>query len=154
MEAVELQNLVLSLNSEFKIREKADRAAVLIPRNLLIETMQTLKTDDRFQFDMLMAHTAIDWLSNQQIELVYQLYSSTLGHYLMISVLTERSEAVVPTVSSLWSIAEWQEREVFDLFGIKYSGHPDLRRLLLDDDWKGYPLLKDYKDDFMLVRPW
>jgi NADH-quinone oxidoreductase subunit C len=57
-------------------------------------------------------------------------------------------------VSAIWAIAEWQEREVFDMFGVHYRQHPDLRRLLLDDDWQGFPLRKDYQDDFVLSRPW
>jgi NADH:ubiquinone oxidoreductase subunit C len=57
---------------------------------------------------------------------------------------------VVPTVSSIWPIAHWQEREVFDLFGVGYDGHPDLRRIFLEDDWLGHPLRKDYHDPDML----
>jgi NADH:ubiquinone oxidoreductase subunit C len=69
-------------------------------------------------------------------------------------VKVPRQNPIAPSVHLLWPIAEWQEREVYDLFGVKYAGHPDLRRLFLEDDWKGFPLLKDYKDDFTLERPW
>ncbi len=64
-----------------------------------------------------------------------------------------RGEPVAPTVSALWPIALWQEREAFDLMGVLYDDHPDLRRLFLEDDWVGYPLRKDYKDDYMLRDP-
>jgi NADH-quinone oxidoreductase subunit C len=68
----------------------------------------------------------------------------------MVSVFVGREKPVVPSVSSLWMIAEWQEREVYDLFGVLYDNHSDLRRLFLEDDWVGHPLRKDYQDDFML----
>jgi NADH-quinone oxidoreductase subunit C len=61
-----------------------------------------------------------------------------------------RDAAVVPSLASVWPIAEWQEREVYDLMGILYADHPDLRRLFLDDDWQGFPLRKDYEDDYIL----
>jgi NADH:ubiquinone oxidoreductase subunit C len=71
--------------------------------------------------------------------------------YVVTSVA--RDNPLVPTVMDIWPIAEWQEREVYDLFGVLYDGHPDLRRLFLEDDWVGFPLRKDYEDDFMLEPP-
>ena len=71
----------------------------------------------------------------------------------MISASVPRDNPVLPTVCGVWPIAQWQEREVYDLFGILYEGHPDLRRLFLEDDWVGFPLRKDYKDDHLLVKP-
>lgn len=108
----------------------------------------------QFQFDMLADHAAIDWPQENKIELLYQLYSLTEGLHLMVSVSLDRRNPIAPSVYQLWPIAEWQEREVYDLFGVKYAGHPDLRRLFLEDDWKGFPLLKDYNDDFILEKPW
>lgn len=154
MDKEELSTAVLAVHTDIKIREKADRAAVNVPVERLLEVMGQLRDDPAFSFDMLCAHTAIDWPAEQKIELVYQLYSTTHRHYLMATVFLPRTEAIAPSVMQFWQIAEWQEREVFDMFGVRYSGHPDLRRILLEDEWVGHPLLKDYKDDFMLVRPW
>jgi len=134
-------------------REKADRAALTVPAEGLVEFMKKLRDSSELSFDMLCDHTAIDWSAQGQMELIYQLYSMKHRHYFMVSVMVSREAPLVPSVSSLWQIAEFQEREVYDMFGILYSGHPDLRRLLLDDAWKGFPLRKDYKDDFMLERP-
>ena len=104
---------------------------------------------------MLLDHLAIDWLEEETpcFELVYQLYSLTHNHYLMVSVRLPRDNPVVSTVSSIWACAEFQEREVYDLFGVLYDEHPDLRRLFLEDDWEGFPLRKDYKDDFIMEQP-
>ncbi len=159
MDNTELQTAVIALNPSFTSREKADRAAVVVPATALVSLMTTLRDDPSFLFDMLSAHTAIDWPgategAEGRLELVYQLHSLTHGHGLMVSVYVPRTEGLVPSVCGVWQIAEWQEREVYDLFGVRYSGHPDLRRIMLEDDWKGHPLLKDYKDDFMLERPW
>ena len=95
----------------------------------------------------------MDWLAEEKFELVYQLFSLKYNRYLMVSVFIPRDKPEIPTVSSVFPIAEWQEREVYDLMGIIYTDHPDLRRLFLEDDWVGYPLRKDYEDDFMLDRP-
>ena len=150
----ELLNLALSLSPELKAREKADRAAIIVPATMLVNILKTLRDDSRFQFDMLCSHTAIDWLKDEKIELVYQIYSLANKNYFMVSTYIDRVTKTAPSVSSLWRIAEWQEREVYDLFGVLYENHPDLRRLFLEDDWVGHPLLKDYKDDFLLERPW
>ena len=131
-------------------RRPADRPAVEVPPASLPAFMEKLAHEPDLAFDMLCAHTAVDWLADGEFELVYQLYSTTRRHYLQVSVFVPREDPVVPTVCRIWPIAEWQEREVYDLFGVLYRDHPDLRRLFLEDDWEGFPLRKDYKDDFML----
>jgi NADH-quinone oxidoreductase subunit C len=129
---------------------KADRAAAEAPVGKLWELMRRLRDDTRFAFDMLLDHTAIDRMTDGRFELVYNLYSTTHGTSLMVLCTIPRENPVAPTMEHLWAAAHWQEREVFDLFGILYNGHSDLRRLFLEDDWQGYPLRKDYKDDDML----
>lgn len=134
-------------------REKCDRAAINVPIEALFKLMQRLRDDPLLAFDMLCAHTAIDYPSENRFVLVYQLYSIKHRHYLMVTTSIKRDQPEAPTLSPVWKIAEWQEREVYDLFGVLYRGHPDLRRLFLNDDWEGFPLRKDYKDDFILERP-
>ena len=132
--------------------EKADRAAVSIPSALLLEYMSTLRTLPELNFDLLLAHTAVHWQAAGKFELLYQLYSTTRRHYCLVTCEIPADAAVVASLAGVWRIAEWQEREAYDLFGITYEGHPDLRRVLLDDEWRGFPLRKDYQDDFMLDR--
>ena len=134
-------------------REPCDRLAVGVPTDALFPLMRKLHDDPRLAFDMLCTHTGVDYPSENRIELVYQLYSVKHRHYLMVATSVKRDAPEAPSVSPIWRIAEWHEREVYDLLGVLYSGHPDLRRLFLDDQWQGFPLRKDYKDDFMLERP-
>ena len=79
------------------------------------------------------------------MEVIYNLYSIPFNHHLMIKVMLPRELPVIESVSHIWKTAEWHEREVYDLFGIKFNNHPDLRRILLPADWEGFPLRKDYK---------
>lgn len=153
MNADHLLAAVTAIESGAQKREKCDRPAVIVPTAALFKLMQRLRDDPPLAFDMLCTHTAVDYPAENRIELVYQLYSITHRHYLMVTTAIPRDRPEAPTVSSLWKIAEWQEREVYDLFGVLYDGHPDLRRLLLDDNWQGFPLRKDYQDEFMLERP-
>ena len=151
MEHAALLKAVTELIPDAKVMaEGADRPAIELTIESLLESARKLHDADDLKFDMLCAHTAIDRIDDGKFELVYQLYSTKFRHYLMLSVLLDRENPVVPSVSSIWMIAEWQEREVYDLFGVLYNNHPDLRRLFLEDDWEGHPLRKDYKDDFML----
>jgi len=144
---------VLAIEPKVGRREPCDRVAVNVPLEALVGFMRKLHDDSSLAFDMLCTHTAIDYPAENRMDLVYQLYSLKQGHYLMVATSVNRDAPEAPSVSSIWQIAEWQEREVYDLMGVLYSGHPDLRRLFLDDQWKGFPLRKDYKDDFMLERP-
>jgi len=151
MDRENLEKAVINLEPKACGCAKTDRAAVEVPVEKLIELMRRLKSDDKFAFNMLLDHTAVDRIAEGKFELVYNLYSIVHGHYLMISCSIDRNKPVVPTVSGIWPIAHWQEREVFDLFGVLYDGHTDLRRLFLEDDWNGFPLRKDYSDPDMLT---
>ncbi|MBI3986043.1 MAG: NADH-quinone oxidoreductase subunit C [Lentisphaerae bacterium] len=144
---------VLALEPGAEKRDLCDRPAVRVPTGALVAFMRRLHDEPALAFDMLCTHTASDYPAENRIELIYQLYSIPHGHALMVTTSLQRDRPEAPTVSPVWKIAEWQEREVYDLFGVLYSGHPDLRRLLLADDWQGFPLRKDYQDDFMLERP-
>jgi NADH-quinone oxidoreductase subunit C len=151
MDQATLLNAVTALCADAKpMEEGVDRAAVEIPATALLEIARKLRDSEELRFDMLCAHTAVDRLEAGHFELIYQLYSTRHRHYLMVSATVPREQPVAPSVSSVWAIAEWQEREVYDLFGVQYDNHPDLRRLFLEDDWQGHPLRKDYQDDFML----
>jgi len=153
MNSEDLLVAVKALEPGAEKREPCDRAAVTVPTAALFTLMQRLHDDPALAFDMLCTHTAIDYPAENRIELVYQLYSITHRHTLMVTTALPRDRPEAPSLSPVWKIAEWQEREGYDLFGGLYHGHPDLRRLLLDDEWQGFPLRKDYKDDFMLERP-
>lgn len=148
-----LLSAVIALEPLAERQERCDRPAVRVPSEALFKLMQRLHDEPELAFDMLCTHTAIDYPPENRFDLVYQLYSVKHGHYLMVAASIPRDKPEASSVSSVWRIAEWQEREVYDLFGVLYVGHPDLRRLFLDDDWKGFPLRKDYKDDFMLEPP-
>ncbi len=106
-------------------------------------------------FDYCLFVTATDHPKENRFEMVYALTSYTDGREIGLVADVNRAEPAIDTVSDLWPTAEWHEREVFDLFGIRFNGHQDLRRILLDDSWAGHPLRKDYTDDLhqMVKRP-
>jgi len=152
MNKLELIKKINKLFSEALIIEKNPIIKIKISKTKFISFMNILKTNKDLSFDMLYDHTAIDWIYKNEFELIYNLYSTTYGYHIIVSVNISRSDPRIITVSNIWSISEWQERETYDLFGILYEDHKDLRRLFLNDDWNGYPLRKDYKDNFMLER--
>src|SRR6266571_5002843 len=97
---------------------------------------------DQLGFDLLSCISGVDMLDH--LETVYHMWSTTRGQLLQIKVRLDHEKPEVDSVVSVWSTANWLEREIYDLFGIKFAGHPDLRRMLLDDDFEGYPLLKSF----------
>ena len=151
MEAQALVEKVLTLAPGLEeMTEGSDCACVKVPVAQLASVALALRDTAGLDFDHLADHTSIDWMEQDEIELIYQLYSMQHGHKLRLSCRLQRKQPVAPSLYKVWDIAEWQEREVYDLMGVQYADHPDLRRLFLDDDWEGYPLRKDYTDDFML----
>jgi NADH/F420H2 dehydrogenase subunit C len=102
-------------------------------------------------FDMFGMVTAVDY--GEEFELVYRLRSRSIHAGLIVKTRVPRDEAHIASVTGLWPGANWHEREVYDLFGIVFDGHPNLKRILMPDDWVGFPLRKDYEDDGVIRRP-
>ncbi len=116
----------------------------------LLSVATALRENSDLAFDYLFCLSAVDWTTYMTV--VYHLNSTRHGHELVLKAkISNRQQPEVETVSHLWRTAEFHEREAFDLFGIRFLHHPDLRRILLDDDWEGYPMRKDYRDDLNIV---
>lgn len=105
-----------------------------------------MRDDNDLAFDYLECITGVDYPDDKQIRVVYHVYSYDKKHRLVLKVFLDREDPTMPTLTNVWSTANWQERECFDLLGVLFEGHPDLRRLLLPDDWEGHPLRKDYEE--------
>lgn len=101
-------------------------------------------------FNFMFCLTCVDWKTH--LTMVYHLRSTTTLDNIVVKVKLDRTNPEIETVSDIWRTAELLEREVFDLFGVKFLMHPDLRRLLLTDDWVGYPLRKDYEDPINMIK--
>lgn len=149
-----LKNEITAKYEDFILKESkiALEENIVIKSSKFYKFMQLVKDDSDLKFDMLLDHTAVDYINEGVFHLVYHLYSSVYNHQVIILVEVPRDKPVISTLCNVWRIAEWQEREVFDLFGILYNNHPDLRRIFLEDDWVGFPLRKNYKDNFMLEK--
>lgn len=104
-----------------------------------------LRDDPALAFDWLGCLTAVDYVADNQLCAVYDLYSMTHKHWFAVKVFVDRDQPVIPSVMDIWSAADWHEREAYDLMGIVFEGHTDLRRILLPEDWVGHPLRKDYQ---------
>lgn len=117
----------------------------IVSKDSLVEICEYLRNDDKMSFEMLSDLTAVDYLNRDpRFEVVYHFYSMTHGHRLRLRVPVESGEDTVPTISHIWKAANWAEREVWDMFGIAFDGHPDLRRILMYEEFEGHPLRKDY----------
>ena len=118
----------------------------IVPREAMYEVLQTLR--DEFAFDLLVDVTCVDYLNyrdaRDRFGLVYLLSNTQSGERLTVRVFINEPELCLPSVVSLWPGANWMEREVWDMFGIEFSEHPDLRRILLPEEFAAHPLRKDY----------
>ena len=111
----------------------------------IVEVMRFLRDTPELEFDMLTDVTAVDYLGEQpRFEMVYHLYSVGKNRRLRVKARVPEEPAEIDTLTELWSSANWMEREVWDMYGIRFKGHPDLRRLLLNEEFEGHPLRKDY----------
>ena len=121
---------------------------VVVGADAIAEVAAFCKAEADLALDNLMCLGAVDYPKETppRMEVVYHLYSYTHRHSFVLKVHTPRDGARVPTVEGVWGVANWHEREAYDLFGIVFTGHSDLRRILLPDDWVGHPLRKDWQD--------
>jgi NADH-quinone oxidoreductase subunit C len=145
----------MSLAEEKLKKEYSDRVAEFITfrgdLNIILkpqdipEICRFLKTDSDLKFNFLSCITAADYLDlrPKRFEVVYILFSIPNNERIIVKTRVDENEDI-PTLTSVWSTANWQEREVYDMFGIKFSGHPNLKRILMDDDWIGHPQRKDF----------
>ncbi len=118
---------------------------IQIKKEDLLEFALFLKTDSRLEFDMLSDLFAADYPKRpERIEVIYNFYSIKNNFRVFIKVSSKADETEYPSLTSFYNSANWFEREVYDMFGLKFKNHPDLKRILNPDDWDGYPLLKDY----------
>ncbi|MEP2771553.1 MAG: NADH-quinone oxidoreductase subunit C [Fulvivirga sp.] len=128
------------------IDENATPKALMVAADKLSEVCAFLYKDEDLYFDMLSCLTGIDnGEEANTMEVAYNLSSIPFEHAIMLKVELPRAKPVIPSVAEIWKTANWHEREAFDLLGIQFEGHPDLRRILLPTDWEGHPLRKDYQ---------
>ncbi|MBI2884278.1 MAG: NADH-quinone oxidoreductase subunit C [Candidatus Methylomirabilis oxyfera] len=128
----------------FSTRSFRNETTLLVRSGDLIRICRHLKEDPGLLYDFLSDLTAVDRFGDHpRFEVVYHLYSLQYKRWIRLKVHVEEGEAA-PSVTSVWGTANWHEREVFDMFGIRFEGHPDLRRILMPEEWEGCPLRKDY----------
>ena len=134
---------------ESKVPEKSSliegREALNVLPDNWVEVSTLLKNESQLNFDYLMCITSYDKGDNKIYGVAYNLFSMSKNHYLEVRVETEDGISI-PSVVGLWKTANWHEREAFDMMGIKFEGHPNLKRILLSDDWEGHPLRKNFKE--------
>lgn len=131
---------------ELTFSQFRDNRRVVVPAEKLFEILAFLKNEQHF--DMLVEITAVDYLeyegAKDRFGVVYVVVNTNTGERLILKTHVNDPEPLLPSVYSLWKSSDWLEREVYDMFGIRFSGHPDLRRILTPDEFTAYPLRKDY----------
>jgi NADH-quinone oxidoreductase subunit C len=129
-----------------EVIEAFGEITVVVPREKIAEVCSFLKSAPGLEFNFLSDICGADRGPEEEprFEVNYHLFSTTKHHRLRLKVLLNDDDTHVPTVTGIWRTANWHERETFDLFGVHFDGHPDLRRILLPDDWEGHALRKDF----------
>jgi NADH-quinone oxidoreductase subunit C len=118
---------------------------IVVPKDRIVEICRFLKEDPELNFDLLADVCGIDMNTPaKRFGVIYNLYSLTTKFRLRLKIFTEEQEPKVPTVTGVWGTANWHERETFDMFGIVFEGHPDLRRVYMPEDFEYHPLRKDF----------
>jgi NADH-quinone oxidoreductase subunit C len=127
------------------VDENATPTAIRIVKDDLLAVAQNLLENPGTYFDMLSCVTGVDNGADiGTMEVVYNLYSIPFNYQLMLKTVLSREKPEIESISHLWKAADWHEREIFDMYGVVFLHHPDLRRILMPSDWEGHPLRKDY----------
>ncbi|WMJ75554.1 NADH-quinone oxidoreductase subunit C [Cytophagaceae bacterium ABcell3] len=150
----EIKELLIQECGEDAITDEVQgkQPQLVIPASKLLEVCQVLHAHENTYFDFLSCITGLDnGPEKGTMEVIYHLYSVPFNHHMVLKVILQRNNTeevpipAVPSLCNIWKTANWHERETWDLLGIRFEGHPDHRRILLPDDWQGFPLRKDYK---------
>ena len=148
MDNARLIELVRSVASTAEEVKNAMPLCLSMDASTLLVVCDQLYKNPETYFDMLTCITGLDnGLEANTMEVIYHLYSIPFHQSLMLKVIVPRENPEVETLTTIWKSANWLEREVFDMFGIVFKNHPDLRRILMPADWDGHPLRKDYKHE-------
>ncbi len=128
------------------IMEFRGQVSVIVKKENIKDIMRYLHDTPELYFDFLEDLCGVDYLGRKDIrfEVVYHLYSMKHRHMIRIKAEVSEEDPTIDSVVDIWAGANWHERECYDMYGIKFNGHPDLRRILMPEDWEGYPLRKDY----------
>lgn len=145
----ELKKVITAMFPAVTYDETGDFLNILIDSKDLRPIMEELRKNKGFDFNYLFCLTCIDWKTH--LTMVYHLLSRTHKHAVVLKAkIADVNNPEIATVCDIWQTANFHEREVYDLFGVKFTNHPDMRRLLLDESWEGYPLRKNYVDENMI----
>jgi len=117
---------------------------IMVEPAAIVDVSRFLHDDPELRFDCLSNQSGVDYKAKGVIEVVYHLFSYPQRHHIVLKVDAPRDHPEVPTVEGVWKAANWHEREIYDLLGVVFTGHSDLRRLLMPEDWIGHPLRKDF----------
>ena len=143
MDKIQLEEFIKSLDKDLEVKEGKQYTEVTVPPSKLHSLAKQLRESEETQFDFLFCLSGVDW--GQELGVIYHLRSIKFYHVVVLKTRTsDREHPQFDSVSDIWKTADFHEREAFDLLGIKFTNHPDLRRIFLDEEWKGFPLRKDY----------
>jgi NADH-quinone oxidoreductase subunit C len=130
---------------DFDVSEYLDELTIKLPKEQIVKVCQFLKDDADLEFLLCQDITAIDWAKRKnRFTVVYHIYSFKNNFRLRLKADVDESDCAIDTVSSVWKGANWQERETYDMYGIKFNEHPDLRRMYMPEDFEHHPLRKDF----------
>ena len=151
MDTDKLKEKILTLVPEAQKEENPQFLTFVVPPEKIKSLATSLKEEKDLDFDYLFCQSGVDW--GTELGVVYHLTSTQYGHNVELKVkIDNRENPEIDTVSDLWRTADFLEREIWDLFGIRFKGHTDMRRIFLEEDWVGYPMRKDYTDEVNIVE--
>lgn len=151
MTKTELKGIIGSWSSNLKLDDESNEFLMVeVPAEELLTIAEKLKSDTNTKIDLLFALTGMDY--GTDLGVVYHLESTTHRHMIIMKVRTDdRENPNFDSVVKIWPAAFYNESEAYDFFGIKFNGHPELKRIFMDENWKGWPQRKDYKDEFNML---
>ena len=146
-----MKDIIQTFLPETEIVEGAQFLEVTVEKEKIVDLSRFLKENEETRFDYLFCETAVDF--SDHFMMYYHLDSTEFRHQLVIKTkIDDRGKPEINSVCEVWIGAEYHERELFDLFGIQFKNHPDLRKIFLDNDWVGFPMRKDYTDPVNIVE--
>ena len=147
----ELKIKIAELFSSATVDETGEWLNINIPAGDFLSAAEILRNNPELNFDFLFCQTCIDWKTN--LTMVYHFESTKYRHQVVVKVQLDRNKSEIETVSHIWRTAEFHEREVYEMFGVNFLNHPDLRLLILPDGWEGRnPMRKDFEDPINMIR--